>query len=51
MSDTPLVCTIAPNSSCAVTGNVFVAPGTFIDFHALGANVTPSPVWTALDCH
>jgi hypothetical protein len=50
MSDTALVCVVSPNSSCTATGSIAVPPGSFIDFSALGATGTPSPVWTALSC-
>ena len=51
MANTSLVCSVAPGSSCTVTGNVTVAAGNFVDYNITGANGTATGVWTALACN
>jgi Collagen triple helix repeat (20 copies) len=51
MADTALVCSVAPGSSCTVSGNVTIAPGNFVDYSVTGASGTATGVWSALACN
>jgi hypothetical protein len=50
MANTALVCVAASGASCAVTGSVPVAAGSFLDLSVTGANGTAAGVWTAVGC-
>jgi len=50
MVDSGLACTAASVGSCAATGGVAIAAGSFVDFHVTGENGTASAVWMALGC-
>ena len=51
MANTAMACSVAPGSSCTVSGNVTVAAGNFVDYNVAGASGTPVGVWTALVCN
>jgi hypothetical protein len=51
MANTSLVCSVAPGSSCTVSGNVAVAAGHFVDYNVTGATGSAIGVWTALVCN
>jgi hypothetical protein len=51
MANTSLVCSVAPGSSCTVSGNVTVAAGHFVDYNVTGASGSATGVWTALTCN
>jgi hypothetical protein len=50
MVPSTMVCSVAPGTSCAVTGSVIVAAGQFVDYSITGTSGTPAGVWTALQC-
>jgi hypothetical protein len=51
LSDTALVCSAAPGTSCTVSGSVTIPANNFVDLAISGANNTPAAVWTALACN
>jgi hypothetical protein len=51
MANTSLTCSVAPGSSCTVSGNVTVAAGNFVDYNVTGASGSATGVWTALTCN
>jgi hypothetical protein len=51
IADTALACSVAPGSACTATGNVTVAPGSFVDYTVSGASGTAAGVWIALTCN
>jgi hypothetical protein len=51
MANTVLACSVAPGSSCMVTGNVTIAAGNFVDFNITGASGVAAGVWMALTCN
>jgi hypothetical protein len=51
MANTSMACSVAPGSSCTVSGNVTVAAGNFVDLNITGASGTAAGVWTALACN
>jgi hypothetical protein len=51
MANTSLTCSVAPGSSCTVSGNVTVAAGNFVDYNVTGATGSATGVWTALTCN
>jgi hypothetical protein len=50
MASTSLTCSVAPGSSCKVSGNVAVAAGNFVDY-VTGATSSATGVWMALTCN
>ena len=50
LANTALACVATTNGSCAVTGSVAVAAGSFLDLSIVGANGSPGGVWTAVGC-
>jgi hypothetical protein len=51
MANTSLACSVAPGSSCTVSGSVAVAAGNFVDYNVTGATGSAIGVWTALMCN
>jgi hypothetical protein len=51
MSNTALVCSVAPGAACTVSGNVTVGAGDFVDFSVTGASGAAAGVWMALGCN
>jgi hypothetical protein len=51
MTNTSLVCSVAPGGSCTQEGDVAIAAGNFVDFTVTGASGTASGMWMALACN